>query len=581
MSNKYLCSTWNLPDPKVLLLFMALFFLASFKMLSQCAVEIDFNEWSEVGPSGNGDWSPSSNGESVFQSVNGNPTFFVSPSEFMNVRITGSIQVEESTFDDDFVGFVFSALSPTTSTGSSSTNLDLWLLDWKSGFQSTADEGFSLIRINDTFDFSVNEEFMPYFWTHGNSDGFDVKEEVYGTGLGWIPGQLHNFELLLETDRVQIFVDGNLIIDRSDCFDIGSFGFYNFSQENVEYSDFTYEIFTNFEIPSEICMGSSLSPSVFNSECPSADGDILSSLITNWFWQFGDDNYSFQMNPEHVYETAGIYTVTLTVTDALGCSAISEDILTVSERAEITVSEPSGCVNQLITYEASDVNSESPVIGYGWDFNGDGIMDESGSSIDTEFTSPGEYTVQVIGFAEGCNDTVLIHTFINDIPEPDFSVNHLSGRTVLLENNTEMSSTFLWDFGDGSTSTETNPMHTYMEDGEFSISLNASTTSCESTLIQSTSISYEDLTFLPTAFSPNGDGRNDLFRVLGSDISEMEMCIFNHWGELVFTGVSLETGWDGNIKGKKAQAGNYTYLIRGEKYSGEKVSLTGAIALIR
>ncbi len=547
--------------------------------MSQCSVDIDFNEWTEAGPSDHGVWTVAPDGEEVVQSVNGNPTFFVSPADFMNVRITGSIQVDENTTDDDFVGFVFSVVSPTESSSSSNTNIDMWLLDWKSNFQSAADEGFSLIRINDSFDFSVNEDFMPFFWTHGSSEGFEIKDEIFGEGLGWVPGVNHEFELRLETDRVQIFMDGNLIIDRGDCFNVGKFGFYNFSQENVRYSDFTYEIFTDFEAPEQVCVGSSFQPSVFGGDCGVNNEEAAASLISNWFWQFGDGNYSFQSTPTHAYENPGIYNVTLTVTDELGCTAESDQVIMVSELSEITASDVTGCVGEETELTANPLSSN--IIGFGWDFNLDGDIDASGNTVNHTFSEIGEQLIQVIGFSNGCNDTLDVLVQISDVPEAAFEYTFLSGRTVQFVNLSMPITGSSWDFGDGLSSNETNPVHTFSGDGIYEITLQATEGNCTAETTTSIEVNYQDLTFLPTAFSPNGDGRNDAFRVLGTDISQMEMCVFNHWGELVFTGTNPAQGWNGQINGKEAQAGNYTYLIQGSKTDGEKISFSGTVALLR
>jgi len=69
--------------------------------------------------------------------------------------------------------------------------------------------------------------------------------------------------------------------------------------------------------------------------------------------------------------------------------------------------------------------------------------------------------------------------------------------------------------------------------------------------------------------------------VLNSDLSEGELCIFNHWGQLIYQGDNIHSGWDGTINGTNAQAGNYTYLINGKNASGESRNFNGIITLIR
>ncbi|MEO0404113.1 MAG: hypothetical protein AAF193_04520, partial [Bacteroidota bacterium] len=138
---------------------------------SQCIQDLDFNEFEVAGPLGNGVWNISDTGNSAQQMINGKPTFLVSPREMVNVRISGSITVDSIGTDNDYIGIVFGVQEPTTYTNEE-TSIDLWLLDWKAVGQNSAEEGFSLIKINDTFNFDEPLTFMPYFWTHNTYSGF-------------------------------------------------------------------------------------------------------------------------------------------------------------------------------------------------------------------------------------------------------------------------------------------------------------------------------------------------------------------------------------------------------------------------
>ena len=65
--------------------------------------------------------------------------------------------------------------------------------------------------------------------------------------------------------------------------------------------------------------------------------------------------------------------------------------------------------------------------------------------------------------------------------------------------------------------------------------------------------------FLPTAFSPNNDGVNDLFRPLNTNLQTWNISVWNRWGELIYQTDDLTQGWDGSYKGKKQGIGVYTY----------------------
>ncbi len=89
--------------------------------------------------------------------------------------------------------------------------------------------------------------------------------------------------------------------------------------------------------------------------------------------------------------------------------------------------------------------------------------------------------------------------------------------------------------------------------------------------------------WLPTAFTPDGDGLNDLFRATGSGIGRFEMQIFDRWGRVVFTTDRISDGWDGTVGGQTAGPGVFTYLIHYESsfFPGDVHRQTGTLTLVR
>lgn len=87
--------------------------------------------------------------------------------------------------------------------------------------------------------------------------------------------------------------------------------------------------------------------------------------------------------------------------------------------------------------------------------------------------------------------------------------------------------------------------------------------------------------FIPTAFSPNGDYVNDVFKVVGMHMTEMELEVYNRWGELVFRTNNINEGWDGTFNGGDAPEGSYVVKVRATASNGEPIFKSGALALIR
>ncbi len=105
---------------------------------------------------------------------------------------------------------------------------------------------------------------------------------------------------------------------------------------------------------------------------------------------------------------------------------------------------------------------------------------------------------------------------------------------------------------------------------------------CNDTLPPPPPIPPEQYVNLPNAFSPNADGENDVFRVLGADkISEMELRVFNRWGQEVFYTNQKETGWDGTFKGQPAPTGVYAYTLVATLTNGEVITKKGNVTLKR
>lgn len=90
--------------------------------------------------------------------------------------------------------------------------------------------------------------------------------------------------------------------------------------------------------------------------------------------------------------------------------------------------------------------------------------------------------------------------------------------------------------------------------------------------------------YIPNAFTPNGDGLNDTFRMVGlppENITEFHFQIFNRWGEAIFSTVDIEMGWDGTLKGENCPAGVYVWAVYYQENDRHTVTNKGTVLLIR
>src|ERR1017187_6645595 len=204
------------------------------------------------------------------------------------------------------------------------------------------------------------------------------------------------------------------------------------------------------------------------------------SINGNTFhWNFGDGDTSNLINPIHIYLDTGTYTVTLIAVNNTPCGIISDTmkfinyiIVKPAATTAFMADTTSGCTPLTINF----INNSSNAISYLWNF-GDGGTSTAINPSHT-YNATGSYTVTLIGYtANGCNDTTVFTNYINasNISIASlFTADTLSGClpvTVQFTNTGINGTSWLWNFGDGNTSTLFSPAHTYNDSGSFEVTL--------------------------------------------------------------------------------------------------------------
>ncbi len=126
-----------------------------------------------------------------------------------------------------------------------------------------------------------------------------------------------------------------------------------------------------------------------------------------------------------------------------------------------------------------------------------------------------------------------------------------------------------------------NPLATLNKDTYFTLTV-TNDIGCKGTDAVLVKVYKGPAFYLPNAFSPNGDGLNDIFKPLQVGItSTAYFKVFNRFGEIVFSTTQKNKGWDGTLNGKKADQGNYVWLIKGIDNTGKVLQIKGSVMLIR
>jgi PKD repeat protein len=206
--------------------------------------------------------------------------------------------------------------------------------------------------------------------------------------------------------------------------------------------------------------------------------DTSAGNVTVWNWDFGDGNTSSEQNPSHTYMTAGTYTVSLNASNAYGSnvSTVTDAVrVLLAPAAGFTFAPDEGNAPMTVTFTAT---SSGNVTAWSWDF-GDGNVSSLQNPVYT-YADAGIYTVTLnASNAYGFNVSTMTDA-ISVLPAPvaNFTGTPNEGNAPLTVTFTDASTgnvtAWNWDFGDGNTSAEQSPVHTYVNAGCYTVSLNAS-----------------------------------------------------------------------------------------------------------
>jgi PKD repeat protein len=215
------------------------------------------------------------------------------------------------------------------------------------------------------------------------------------------------------------------------------------------------------------------------------DQSTTNGTIITWAWDFGDGSTSNEQNPSHTYSKAGTYVVCLNITDDHGCSShICKHVVVNHPPARVchaafNYNQPDP--NQQ-TINFTDLSTSDSTIGtWNWDF-GDGTNSSEQNPIHT-YAKAGTYTVclNITDDDGGCSSHVCKQVVVHHPPagicHALFSFQQHDPNQTTIDFIDESTSdgtigTWLWNFGDGSTSTEQNPSHTYANPGTYTVCLN-------------------------------------------------------------------------------------------------------------
>ncbi|MBU1371897.1 MAG: gliding motility-associated C-terminal domain-containing protein [Bacteroidetes bacterium] len=310
-------------------------------------------------------------------------------------------------------------------------------------------------------------------------------------------------------------------------------------------------------------------------------------------WDFGEGaitRTSTKAGPVDVnYTGPGDRTVTLQVTSPLGCTSYRSYFfkdsgpLPAPTLADIPKTY---CVGDTLVITPTNQPAGSEAV---WTLPTGKEITTSGELVVplTTDSLSGTYTLKYT--AEPCSgsaNTIEIKVLKKPIAnfEIDPTPDQLYSAPIQFNfvNSSKNATGYLWNFGDGETSTAVNPSHTYTKSGRYVISLVSYNQQCADTLtLPVLKILEEGDVLVPNAFTPNGDGNNDQFNVLIANLKTYHIDIFNRYGSIVFSSDRIIDSWDGTYKGKPMPVGVYYFIISAVDLTGNKIFKKNSVTLIR
>ncbi|MBK6945828.1 MAG: gliding motility-associated C-terminal domain-containing protein [Flavobacteriales bacterium] len=299
--------------------------------------------------------------------------------------------------------------------------------------------------------------------------------------------------------------------------------------------------------------------------CPGTTTQLTASGADTYVWNTTETTVSISVDAVGMYSVTG--------SSSCGNTTVSVNVVA----AQGPMVSVSGI--QVICPGTSTVLTASGADGYVWSTG------ETTSSITVQ--NGGTYTVTGSNDCGQVSDSI---TVTEVLVNAGFTAGILIGQaplTVPFTNTTDpATATVSWSFGDGSTSTESDPEHTYLSPGTYTVILTATDQGCTSfSSIQITVLPPfvgDSYLFVPNVFTPNGDAVNNVFQMQSVGITSLNMQIYNRWGEMVHEITNPAQVWDSRSKtGERVPDGTYFYVIAAKGVDGKVYDLHGTISVLR
>jgi PKD repeat protein len=203
--------------------------------------------------------------------------------------------------------------------------------------------------------------------------------------------------------------------------------------------------------------------------------------ITSRQWDFGDNTFSNDLNPIHEYTTSGTYKVTLTISNAAGCTTFRTKNIVIRRLPRVAFSNSLACSGEQVLFADESNPVEGSITKWQWNFGdpGSGADNTSTQQQATHvYKQPGTYAVKLVLFTNhGCADSLVRTVTVTPSPRAEFTHQLSCGTNTVSFTSQSVAQAgdnlvgWYWEFGDGEVATASNPSHTYRQAGTYPVTL--------------------------------------------------------------------------------------------------------------
>jgi gliding motility-associated-like protein len=336
------------------------------------------------------------------------------------------------------------------------------------------------------------------------------------------------------------------------------------------------------------------------------ESDPGSSAISQWNWNFGSGTSS-SSHPSFLLTPVGIHTVSLEVITTAGCKSDTTEAVYINPSAMVDFFADSVSCTPLKTNFINVVSM--PVKTWIWNFGNTSTATYTTQTTaqqtytNDSHTQNNYYTVSLSVVTDSnCVSTITKTNYITVYPKPLAAFAWKPKDADIIEPiiyfqdqsiGASGINAYNWSFGDVyetvdslNNSTIANPTHTYSDQiaGEYDVKqLIQNVYGCKDSVTEIVIIKDAVTFYIPNAFSPNNDGRNEGFKGTGIGIknSTYNMWIYDRWGLMIFHATDLETSWDGYINGKRVQEDVYVWKVKFEDDFNRHHDFHGTVTLLK